>query len=678
MPGMGGRMSVVIKAKINKLLDRAEDPSETLEYSYQKQMELLQNVKKGIADVVTSKKRLQLQQQKLEQQVVKLDTQARQALSQGREDLARTALERKQFAQGELQSLDQQVAELESQQASLIEKEQKLRSKIDQFRTKKEVIKAQYSAAEASVKISEAASGVGEEMADVGMAMQRALDKTEDMRARAGAMEELEAAGAFDDNLALGSGSTDDIDRELHQLTSQSEVDDDLERLKAELGAGSPPQPSLEPPARRSARRDRPHLHRGPVPAAGGRRGGAERARQRGRGRRRGGRRGSLPRDLRADARPRAPRGHAARRGRARGVRRDPPAARHLVRRGVGGVHRRGPDPRLTRESVTRSRLTADLRRLGVRAGGMTMVHTRMSALGWVVGGSETVVRSLLDVSGTVMVYASWADHVYTLEDWPRGVPRGVPRRAALWDPATGEVDPDYGRIPERVRTWPGALRSAHPEASVVAVGPRAAWLTEPHEDGYGAGSPFARLVEAGGDVLMLGAPLETVTLLHHAEAIASAPGKRTVTYEIALADGSVRSYTDIETSGGAYPYASLGLDADEFEVIARDALAAGVGVRGRVGAAECHLFPRLRELDRTFAQSGLGSTSRVRAQAGTAARSRTAMNARDHSGMSGQPRQETMLPSTTSGASTNVAPAFSMSPASGGKAAVRRPRSSP
>ena len=83
--GMGGRMSTVIKAKINKLLDKAEDPSETLEYSYQKQIEMLQNVKKGIADVVTSKKRLQLQQQKLEQQVVKLDTQASQALAQGRE-----------------------------------------------------------------------------------------------------------------------------------------------------------------------------------------------------------------------------------------------------------------------------------------------------------------------------------------------------------------------------------------------------------------------------------------------------------------------------------------------------------------------------------------------------------------------------------------------------------------
>src|SRR3982750_1214803 len=232
---MSGRFSTVIKAKINRMLDKAEDPGDTLEYSYQKQMELLQNVKKGIADVVTSKKRLQLQQQKLEQQVLKLDTQARQALAQSREDLARVALERKQFTQNELQSLDQQVAELETQQQQLVAKEQTLRTRIDQFRTKKEVIKAQYSAAEASVKIPEAAPGVGEEMADVGLAMQRAVDKTENMRARAGAMEELEAAGAFDDNLMLGDGG-DDIDRQLHELTSQSAVDDDLAKRKAELG----------------------------------------------------------------------------------------------------------------------------------------------------------------------------------------------------------------------------------------------------------------------------------------------------------------------------------------------------------------------------------------------------------------------------------------------------------
>jgi len=237
--GMGGRMSTIWKSKVNKMLNKAEDPSETLEYSYTKQMELLQNVKKGIADVVTSKKRLQMQASKLEQQVVKLDTQARQALAQGNEELARTALERKQFAQGELQGLDAQVTELEAQQQGLVDKEQKLRGKIDQFRTKKEVIKAQYSAAEASVKISEAATGVGEEMADVGLAMQRAQDKTEDMRARAGAMEELEASGAFDDQFALGTGG-DDIDRQLHELASGTQVDDDLARMKAELGQGSP------------------------------------------------------------------------------------------------------------------------------------------------------------------------------------------------------------------------------------------------------------------------------------------------------------------------------------------------------------------------------------------------------------------------------------------------------
>ena len=246
MPGLAGRMSTVVKAKISKMLDKAEDPSETLEYGYQKQVELLQNVKKGIADVVTAKKRLQMQSQKLEQSVVKLDTQARQALSQGREDLARAALERKALAQTELQSLDQQVAELEKQQEQLTENERKLRQKIEAFRTKKEVIKAQYSAAEAQVRISEAASGVGEEMADLGLAIQRAEDKTESMRARASAVEELEAAGTFEDITQLG-GPSDDIERELAQLGASSQVEDELSKMKAELGPGTASEaPALE------------------------------------------------------------------------------------------------------------------------------------------------------------------------------------------------------------------------------------------------------------------------------------------------------------------------------------------------------------------------------------------------------------------------------------------------
>ena len=234
MPGLGGRFSTVVKAKISRLLDRAEDPSETLDYGYQKQVELLQNVKKGIADVVTSKKRLQMQQDKLKQNVVKLDTQARQALAQGREDLARQALERKSAIQQQLQGLDQQVQQLEGQQQKLETSEKQLQAKIEAFRTQKETIKAQYSAAEAQVRIGEAATGIGEQMADTGLAIQRAKDKTEQMQARANAIEELTAAGALEDF------TTDEtqLDRELAQLASQSQVDQDLERLKAEVGSG--------------------------------------------------------------------------------------------------------------------------------------------------------------------------------------------------------------------------------------------------------------------------------------------------------------------------------------------------------------------------------------------------------------------------------------------------------
>jgi phage shock protein A len=245
MPGLTGRMSTVVKAKISKMLDKTEDPAETLDYSYQKQLEQLQNVKKGIADVVTAKKRIQAQESGLQQQIVKLDTQARQALAAGRDDLARTALERKNVIQTELQSLDTQVTELEQQQESLTNSEQNLRTKIEQFRTKKEVIKAQYSAAEAQVRISEAATGVGDSMADVGLAMQRATDKTEQMKARASAVQELEAAGTFDDLTTLGSGE-DDIDRQLRELSSTSVVDDEMAKLKAEVGAGSQPAGELD------------------------------------------------------------------------------------------------------------------------------------------------------------------------------------------------------------------------------------------------------------------------------------------------------------------------------------------------------------------------------------------------------------------------------------------------
>jgi len=238
MAGLMSRASTVVKARLSKLLDRAEDPSVTLDYSYEKQRELLQDVKRGVADVVTAKKRLQLQSAQLEQSVVKLESQAREAVAAGREDLARQALERKTGVQAQLRGLDEQIAGLEEQQERLIQSEKQLQAKIEAFRSQKEVIKAQYSAAEAQVRIGEAATGIGEQMADTGLAIERARDKTEQMQARASAIEELTAAGTLED---FTSDKTQ-LDRELEALTSSTQVDSELERIKAELGAGEKPK----------------------------------------------------------------------------------------------------------------------------------------------------------------------------------------------------------------------------------------------------------------------------------------------------------------------------------------------------------------------------------------------------------------------------------------------------
>jgi phage shock protein A len=225
---------LIFRSKASKALNRAENPTETLDYSYEQQLQLLQNVKRGVADVVTAKKRLELQQTKLEQSVVKLDTQARQAVAAEREDLARAALERKSAAQNQLQDLDRQVQELNDQQEKLVSNQQQLQTRIEAFRSEKEVIKAQYSAAEASVKIGEAATGIGRAMDNTGAAIQRARDKTEEMQARAGAIDELVDSGALEDV----TGGGDDIERQLRQLSSTSQVDAELEKLKAEVGSG--------------------------------------------------------------------------------------------------------------------------------------------------------------------------------------------------------------------------------------------------------------------------------------------------------------------------------------------------------------------------------------------------------------------------------------------------------
>jgi phage shock protein A len=231
------RMSLIFRSKANKALDRAEDPRETLDYSYQRQVDMLAKVRRGVADVATSRKRVELQVGQLEQQSNKLTEQAQKALSVGREDLAREALTRKSGLTGQITDLQQQHAQLQGEEEKLTLASQRLQAKVEAFRTRKETIKATYTAAEAQTRINEAFSGISEEMGDVGMAVQRAEDKTAQMQARAGAIDELISSGALDDASQMGQG--DDIARELEAMSSQNDVEAELAALKA----GSAPAP---------------------------------------------------------------------------------------------------------------------------------------------------------------------------------------------------------------------------------------------------------------------------------------------------------------------------------------------------------------------------------------------------------------------------------------------------
>ena len=230
------RVSMIFRAKANKALDRMEDPRETLDYSYQRQLEMLTQVRRGVADVATSRKRVELQMNSLRQNQNRLEGQAKQALGAGREDLAREALGRRAALQSQLTDLENQYQSLQADEEKLTVASQRLQAKVEAFRMQKETIKATYTAAEAQSRIGEAVSGISEEMGDVGMAVQRAQDKTAQMQARAGAIDELMASGALED---MTGTPRDDIQAELDSMRGGQNIDLELERLRGEIGAGN-------------------------------------------------------------------------------------------------------------------------------------------------------------------------------------------------------------------------------------------------------------------------------------------------------------------------------------------------------------------------------------------------------------------------------------------------------
>jgi phage shock protein A len=234
MAGTWQRIKGIFQAKANKVLDKAEDPRDTLDLSYEKQVEQLTKVRRGVADVATARKRIELQAQGLQKQADKLQAQAKAALAQGNEDLAREALSRRAALGEQLAELKTQHDQISEQEQKLVDTSQQLQIRVERFRTQKETMKASYTAAQAQTKVGEAVSGISDSMGSSAQAMQRAQDKIASMQARAGAIDELLASGALNDL----STPVDDIQAELDKVSATSQVDNELAALKLELGSG--------------------------------------------------------------------------------------------------------------------------------------------------------------------------------------------------------------------------------------------------------------------------------------------------------------------------------------------------------------------------------------------------------------------------------------------------------
>ncbi|WP_433800554.1 aminoglycoside 3-N-acetyltransferase [Actinomycetospora sp. CA-084318] len=239
---------------------------------------------------------------------------------------------------------------------------------------------------------------------------------------------------------------------------------------------------------------------------------------------------------------------------------------------------------------ITRADLTADLRGLGLAPGDAVLAHGALGALDPTVGGPDTVIGALLDAvspGGTVLAYTDWhAPYADELDDAGR-VPEALRPHVPPFDAASSRAMRENGVLPEFLRTTPGACRSAAAGASFAALGAEAAWFTADHplDYGYGPGSPLAKLVERAGKVALIGAPWDTMTLLHHAEHLADLPGKRVIRYEVPFATADGVTWRWVEEFDTADPVVEA-FTEDYFATIVGDFVAAGGGREGRVGKA--------------------------------------------------------------------------------------------
>ncbi|MEU5871046.1 aminoglycoside 3-N-acetyltransferase [Glycomyces sp. NPDC047369] len=238
----------------------------------------------------------------------------------------------------------------------------------------------------------------------------------------------------------------------------------------------------------------------------------------------------------------------------------------------------------------TRTGLAADLRRLGLADGDTVMAHAAFRKVGTVLGGPDALVDAVLDAVGPAGTLLSYQDWEPGLDIWDEDgrVRADLRDHVPPFDPATARAARYIGVLAATVGTRPGVRRSGNPGAAVAALGARAEEFTADHplDYGYGEGSPLARLVAVGGKVLMVGAPLDSMTLLHHAEHLADLPGKRRIKVEYPLATPHGTEWRTVEEYDTGDPVVA-GPPEDYFGSIVEDYLATGAGTRGTVGAAD-------------------------------------------------------------------------------------------
>jgi phage shock protein A len=215
--GFANRLSSFVRQKTYYLIDKFENPVENLDYSFEKHKESITNLRRDIAEVISARRHLQIQRDKLLEITQVLDHQARRAIEYDKESLAR-------------QKLDKQIDSLDAEKDKLQQIEKSLTAKVDEIKARIAIIKAQYSAAESEVRIKESITGVLNEVSDLRVALKKAEDKLEKMKAKSVALDQMIDSGL----LADYDSNEDKVEKELQNIELQKSVEDELVRLKKE------------------------------------------------------------------------------------------------------------------------------------------------------------------------------------------------------------------------------------------------------------------------------------------------------------------------------------------------------------------------------------------------------------------------------------------------------------